>query len=178
MKELFQLFFCFAKIGAMCFGGGLAMLPFFERECVEKRGWATKEDMADYYAIGQCTPGVIAVNTSTFIGYKQKGIIGGVVATLGMVFPSIVIITIIALFLNNFADNIYVQHAFSGIRVCVCVLVISAVQNLWKKSVKGAFGYIIFLLVLGLSVIFSVSSVWLIIGAGLIGFILKGGKLK
>lgn len=178
MKELLDLFFSFAKIGAMCFGGGLAMLPFFQKEYVEKRKWVTEEDMANYYAIGQCTPGIIAVNTSTFIGYKRKGVIGGIVATLGMIFPSFVIITIIALFLNNFAENLYVQRAFSGIRICVCVLVINAVIKLWPNSVKNSFGYIIFLCVLALSVVFSVSSVWLVIGAGLIGFILKGGKIK
>ncbi len=178
MKELFEIFFSFAKIGAVCFGGGLAMLPFFEREFVEKKKWVTEDDMVNYYAIGQCTPGIIAVNTSTFIGYKRKGVIGGIVATLGMIFPSVVIITIIAAVLNNFTDNIYVQRAFSGIRICVCVLVINAVAKLWKNSITSKASFCIFLAVLGLAVFTPVTSAWFVIGAGLLGFLLKGGKLK
>ena len=103
MKILWDMFFAFARIGGLTFGGGYAMLPMLQREVVERRGWATEEELADYYAIGQCTPGVIAVNTATFIGYRQAGVIGGIFATLGVVFPSLVIITVIAAFLTNFA---------------------------------------------------------------------------
>ena len=109
---LFDLFITFAKVGVMTFGGGYAMLPILQREIVENKSWATEEDLADYYAIGQCTPGIIAINTATFVGTKQKGIIGGIVASLGMVFPSLVIITAIAALLSNFADIPLVQHAF------------------------------------------------------------------
>ena len=104
MRELLDLFFTFARIGGLTFGGGYAMLPMLQKEVVERRGWATNEELMDYYAIGQCTPGIIAVNTATFIGNKTRGVVGGVVATLGVVFPSLVIITIIAAFISNFAD--------------------------------------------------------------------------
>ena len=114
MKELFDLFWTFCKIGALTFGGGYAMLPLIQREIVENKKWSTEKEILDYYAVGQCTPGVIAVNTATFIGYKLRGIIGGIVATLGVIFPSIVIILIIATFLQNFADLAIVQSAFAG----------------------------------------------------------------
>ena len=104
MKELWTLFWTFAKMGVMTFGGGMAMLPILQREVVENKHWATEEELTDYYAIGQCTPGIIAVNTATFIGQKYKGIAGGIVATLGVVFPSLVIISILAGLINNFAD--------------------------------------------------------------------------
>ena len=133
MGNLLNLFLIFAKIGVTTFGGGYAMLPVLQREIVEKRGWATDEELMDYFAIGQCTPGIIAVNTATFIGQKQSGIAGGIMATLGVVSPSILIITLIALFLNNFADIEWIRHAFSGIRVCVCLLILNAVIKLGKK---------------------------------------------
>lgn len=123
MKEYIELFSTFAKIGTFTFGGGYAMLPLIQKEVVEKKKWASEEEIMDYYAVGQCTPGIIAVNTATFIGYYQKGILGGIVATLGIVFPSIVIILFIAGFLQNFSDLAVVQHALAGIRVAVCVLV-------------------------------------------------------
>ena len=111
----FDLFLTFAKVGVCTFGGGYAMLPILQREVVEKKGWATEEELTDYFAIGQCTPGVIAVNTATFIGQKYRGNLGGTIATLGVVFPSLVIITIIAAFLTNFAEIPVVQHALAGI---------------------------------------------------------------
>ena len=143
MKELWELFIVFAKIGGFTFGGGYAMLPILQREVVENRNWATSEELMDYYAIGQCTPGIIAVNTATFIGYKRKGIIGGIVATIGCVFPSLVIIMIIAAFINSFTHIVWVQHALAGIRVCVCVLVLDAVIKLAKKSLIDAATYLI-----------------------------------
>lgn len=118
-KELLNLYWIFVKMGAMCFGGGYAMLPILERELVLKRGWVTKEEIVDYYALGQCTPGVIAVNTSTFVGNKLAGNFGGIIATLGFITPSIVIITIIGTLLENFAHIEIVQNAFSGIRCCM-----------------------------------------------------------
>ena len=135
MKQLFELFLAFARVGVMTFGGGYAMIPILEREIVDRHGWASEEELMDYYAVGQCTPGVIAVNTATFIGYKVAGTIGGIVATLGVVFPSVVIITVIAGILTNFADVPAVKSAFAGIRVCVCVLIFNAVLKLWKKAV-------------------------------------------
>ena len=136
MKLLFQLFFAFFRIGALTFGGGYAMLPMFKKELVEKNGWCTEEDILDYYAIAQCTPGVIAVNTASFIGFKKKGVVGAVFSTIGVVAPSIIIITIIAAFINHFADNVYVAHAFAGIRLAVCALVSVTIFGLLKKNVK------------------------------------------
>ena len=126
MKTLIDLFFTFCRIGGLTFGGGYAMLPMIQKEIVEEKKWATEEEVLDYYAVGQCTPGIIAVNTATFIGYKVQGIIGAIVATLGVVFPSLIIITIIAALLKNFASYAIIQHAFSGIRVVVIALIISA----------------------------------------------------
>ncbi|MBR5552573.1 MAG: chromate transporter [Clostridia bacterium] len=136
MKLLFQLFFAFFRIGALTFGGGYAMLPMFKKELVEKHGWCTEEDILDYYAIAQCTPGVIAVNTASFIGFKKKGVVGAIFSTLGVVAPSILIITVIAAFINHFADNAYVAHAFAGIRIAVCALVSVTIFGLLKKNVK------------------------------------------
>ena len=134
MKELLELFLTFAKIGVMTFGGGMAMLPILEREVVQNKHWATEEELVDYFAIGQCTPGIIAVNTATFVGQKRKGALGGIVATLGMVFPSLVIISILAGLITNFSSVTWVQDAFAGIQVCVCVLIFNAVVNLMKNS--------------------------------------------
>ena len=120
LKELLTLFLTFAKVGVMTFGGGYAMLPILQREVVENKGWTTDEELTDYFAIGQCTPGVIAVNTATFIGQKRRGILGGIVATLGVVFPSLVIIAALAGVIDAFSHLAWVQHAFAGIRVCVC----------------------------------------------------------
>ena len=135
MNLYFDLFITFAKMGVCTFGGGLAMLPILQREVVEKKKWATDEELTDYYAIGQCTPGVIAVNTATFIGYKEKGTLGGIIATMGMIFPSLIIITVIAAFLSNFAHLPVVIHAFAGIRACVCVLIFNATMRLRKTTV-------------------------------------------
>jgi chromate transporter len=189
MKELWTMFLTFARIGGLTFGGGYAMLPMLQREVVEKYHWATEEELADYYAIGQCTPGVIAVNTATFVGYRQAGIAGGIFATLGVVFPSIVIISIIAAFLTNFAELKVVQYAFEGIRVCVCVLIFNAVQKLWKKSVIDQPTTMIFLLVFlvsaGLAVgqsfypdLFSISPIVYVVIAGVAGVVLHGGNGK
>lgn len=179
MKDLVKLFLIFAQIGGTTFGGGYAMLPILQREIVEKRHWATEDELMDYYAIGQCTPGIIAVNTATFIGYRQFGILGGIIATLGVVFPSIVIITLIAMFLNNFADLAIVKHAFAGIRVCVCVLILDSVIKLGKKSIIDYRCTIIFLVILGLSLLTPISPSILIVIAGVAGFLLKpAGKEK
>lgn len=170
MKNIYlDLFLTFARIGGLTFGGGYAMLPMLQSEVVEKRGWATEDELADYYAIGQCTPGIIAVNTATFIGHKQKGILGGIIATLGVVFPSLIIITIIAAFLQNFADYAVVKNAFAGVRVCVCVLVLNAIRKLWKKSIVDTFCLVIFLAAVLISVIFDISPIWIVIGAGILG---------
>ena len=152
MNIYFDLFWTFAKIGVCTFGGGYAMLPALQREVVEKRAWATEEELTDYFAIGQCTPGVIAVNTATFVGQKQKGAAGGVFATLGVVFPSIVIIMVIAAFLQNFAQLPAVVHAFNGVRACVCALILSSVLKLRRTTIVDKATLVIFLAALALAV--------------------------
>ena len=173
MKELFDLFLTFARIGGLTFGGGYAMLPMLQREVVERRGWATEEELMDYYAIGQCTPGVIAVNTATFIGSKNRGILGGIAATLGVVFPSLVIISVIAAFISNFADLAVVKDAFAGIRVCVFVLILNAVVKLGKASVKDALTLCICVAVLAASVLLDLSPIVFVLCAGVTGIVAK-----
>ncbi|MBQ6392378.1 MAG: chromate transporter [Eubacterium sp.] len=173
MRELWTLFITFARIGGFTFGGGYAMLPMLQKEVVENRHWATEEELMDYYAVGQCTPGIIAVNTATFVGYKKKGIIGGIAATLGVVAPSLVIIMIITAFIKNFAQLEMVQHALAGVRVCVVVLVFDAVFKLAKKSLVDAAAFLIFFLVMALSFFTDVPTYMLVIAAGLAGIIIK-----
>ncbi len=172
MKLLWQLFLAFARVGVMTFGGGYAMIPILEREIVDRHGWATEEELMDYYAVGQCTPGVIAVNTATFIGYKTAGTLGGIVATLGVVFPSVVIITVIAGILTSFAEVPAVKSAFAGIRVCVCVLIFNAVLKLWKKAVVDKATLVLFLGVFLLSAFFSVSPVVFVVFCAAAGILL------
>ena len=172
MKKLWALFWIFFKLGAVNFGGGYALLPLLQKELVEKRGWATEEEMADYYAIGQCTTGAIAVNVSTFIGYKIKGILGGIVATLGFVFPALIVIFVIATILNNFMDIAQVKSAFAAIRVCVFVLILSAILKLSKKSVVDVITLIVAALILFLSIFVPVIPLYsYVIVAGIIGII-------
>jgi len=135
MNILVDLFVTFAKVGVMTFGGGYAMLPILQREVVDNKGWATEEELMDYFAIGQCTPGIIAVNTATFIGQKRKGTAGGILATLGVVFPSLIIISLLAGVITAFSHLAWVRHAFGGIRICVCILILNAVVKLYKKAV-------------------------------------------
>nr|WP_308506245.1 chromate transporter [uncultured Agathobaculum sp.] len=134
MHPYLDLFLTFARMGACTFGGGYAMLPILQREVVENHGWATEDELMDYYAIGQCTPGVIAVNTATFIGYKTQGLPGAILATAGVIAPSLIIIIAIAAFIQQFAHLAAVQHAFAGIRIAVCALVL---QSVWKMAKKG-----------------------------------------
>lgn len=173
MKELLTLFFTFAKVGVMTFGGGYAMLPILQREVCEKKSWATEEELMDYFAIGQCTPGVIAVNTATFIGQKHKGILGGIFATLGVVFPSLVIISLLAGVIEAFSHLAWVQHAFGGIRICVCVLIINAVVKLFKKAVFDVKTLIIFLIVVLGSTFTEISPVFFVLIAGVAGIVIK-----
>lgn len=173
LKELLTLFLTFAKVGVMTFGGGYAMLPILQREVVENRGWTTDEELTDYFAIGQCTPGVIAVNTATFIGQKRRGILGGIVATLGVVFPSLVIIAALAGVITTFSHLAWVQHAFAGIRVCVCVLIFNAVLKLWKGAVKDVWGLVIFLVILALSVFTKLSPIIYVLAAAVAGLLIK-----
>ena len=173
MRELWNLFITFAKVGVMTFGGGMAMLPILQREVVQNRGWATDEELTDYFAIGQCTPGIIAVNTATFIGQKRRGVLGGIVATLGMVFPSLVIITALAGLITNFAHVAWVQHAFAGIRVVVCVLIFNAVLKLWKSAVHDVWGALLFAAVLAATLLTDLSPVVYVLLSAVAGIVIQ-----
>ena len=178
MNIYLDMFLTFTKIGVMTFGGGYAMLPILQREVVENKKWATEEELMDYFAIGLCTPGVIAVNTATFIGQKNKGISGGIIATLGVVFPSLIIISLLAGVIEAFSHLAWVQNAFGGIRVCVCVLILNAVTKLFKKAIIDKFTFIIFLVVALGSCFTDLSPVIFVILAAVAGVILKtlGGE--
>ena len=171
MKELINLFWAFCKIGGLTFGGGYAMLPMLQKEVVENNKWATEKELLDYYAVGQATPGIIAVNTATFVGYKQKGIIGAAIATLGVIFPSLVIIMTIAGFIDNFSDLNIVQHAFSGIRIAVGVLILNALIKLAKGSIKDILGIILFVATFIAASFLNISVVYIVITVALIGII-------
>lgn len=173
MNLYLKLFLTFAQIGACTFGGGYAMLPILQREIVEKHGWATDAELTDYFAIGQCTPGIIAVNTATFIGQKQRGTLGGILSTLGVVFPSLVIISLLAGVITVFSHLAWVQHAFGGIRVCVCILILNAVIKLLKKAVLDVPTAVIFLAVTLGSYFTPLSPVIFVLLAAVAGIVLK-----
>ena len=192
MNIYLDLFLTFAKVGVCTFGGGYAMLPILQREIVEKKQWATEDELADYYAVGQCTPGVIAVNTATFVGTNRVGVGGGIIASLGVVFPSVVIILVIAAFLQNFMHVEWVQHAFNGIRAGVVALILSSVIKLFKGAVKDVATGVIYGVVLVLSVVgafvpmpagalgavldFLCSPVVLVVLAGVAGLCVRAAK--
>ena len=169
MQQLFLLFISFFKIGLFTFGGGYAMLPLLQDELVRRRKWTTDEELLDYYSIGQCTPGVIAVNVSTFIGYKQKGVIGGCVSTLGMIMPSLLIIVLIAAILAKYMHNQYLAYAFAGIRVAVTALIADTLLGLWKKGIKDKWAIFIFLVSVVLLLWFNLSAIGIVILASLAG---------
>lgn len=172
MKILLELYITFFKIGAFTFGGGYAMLPLLQRELVDKKGWISEDEMLDYYAIGQTTPGIIAVNTSTFCGYKKGGNVGGIVASLGFISPSIIIIVIIANFLEAFSHLSIINHAFAGVRIAVSALVLNTVINMVKKTCDKKYKYLIFFLTfIGIGV-FSISPILIVISVGILGILL------
>ena len=172
MQDYIDLFVSWFKMGLFTFGGGYAMLPMIQKEVIEKHGWATESEVMDYYAIGQCTPGIIAVNAATFIGYKVKGVSGGIVATLGVVSPSLIIIFLISTLITNFSELEVVQHALRGIQVAVCVLMFVAIEKLLKNGVKDLPSAIIFLVALVLSLFTNLSTVILVIMAAVAGYVL------
>ncbi len=176
VKKLLSLFLTFAKIGGITFGGGLTMLPLLTREIVEKRKWATEEELLDYYAVGQCTPGIIAVNTATFIGYYQAGLLGGIFATAGMVFPSVVIIIVVASVLQQFMEHEIVASALMGIRAVVCALLSHTVITLAKKSLVDKITVAFFIVGLILSFVFDITPIITVIVGGAVGIII--GKIK
>lgn len=192
MNILVDLFLTFARIGVCTFGGGYAMLPILQRELVENKKWATETELADYYAVGQCTPGIIAVNTATFVGRSQAGVAGGILATLGVVFPSIVIIIVVAAFLQNFMHLEFVVHAFNGVRAGVVALILSSVIKLFKNAVIDWPTRLIYAVVLvmaaagtlctmpegtlGALLGFILSPVFLVIAAGVAGLCVRAAK--
>ncbi len=169
MKELLDIFTASFKVGLMTFGGGYAMLPILQREVVETRKWVTDEEVLDYYAIGQCLPGIIMVNTMIFIGQKRRGTLGGIAAALGTVCPALIIITIIAAVLSGFAEAPVVKSAFAGIRVCVCVLIFNAVMKLWKSSVIDWKCLVIFILVAFGSLFTDITPVLFVVASAVVG---------
>ena len=173
-----ELFLTFAKVGVMTFGGGYAMLPILQREVVEKKGGATEEELADYFAIGQCTPGIIAVNTATFIGQKQKGVSGGIAATLGLVFPSLIIITFLADIISRISHLPVVENAFAGVRVCVCVLIFNSVRKLWQKSVVDVKTGIMFGVIVLCALLTDLSPVVFVLIAAVLGIVIKQLEVK
>lgn len=178
MKELWELFIMFLNIGAFTFGGGFAMLPIIQKEVVETRRWATDEEIIDCFAIGQCTPGVIAVNTATFIGYKRKGIAGGIVATAGVILPSLVIITIIATFFQQFQNYKIVQYAFGGIRVGVIALITMTIYTMFKQTVKNLLGIVIFVFAFIIIAFTNLSPIIVIVISALLGIVRGRDSIK
>lgn len=185
MKDYLQIFWAFIKVGALTFGGGYAMLPILQRDIVEKHGWVNDEEVMDYYAMAQCLPGIIMVNTSVFIGRHRKGTLGGIVAGVASAMPSLIIITVIAMFLTAFAEYPIVQNAFAGIRACVVVLIVNAVLKLWKSAmVDWKSIVIIFLPVFALSAFTEASPILLVVAAAIAGIVItvltdkrkKGGE--
>ncbi|MFI3207878.1 MAG: chromate transporter [Eubacteriales bacterium] len=176
MKILWELYQAFFRIGLLTFGGGYAMLPMLKREVVDRYKWITEEEMLDIYAIGQCTPGIIAINTATYIGYKKGGVLGGIIATLGEVTPSLIIITLIASVLKNFMDLPIVLHAFVGIRIVVCALMMSSVVQMAKSGVKDRIGFVLFLATILLLLFTPVTTIMIIIMAAVAGIIISKVK--
>lgn len=175
MKNLLELYLIFVKIGSVAFGGGYAMLPILQKEFVINRPWTTDEELMDYFAIGQCTPGIIAINVSTFLGNKRAGVIGAIVSTLGFVTVPIILILLIAAFLANFAHLEIVNDAFAGIRVAVCVLILNAIERLWKKSIVNKVALGLFVIIFALTIFTDISPAIFVIIAGIAGIVL-GGK--
>ena len=167
--SLWKLFLLFVKIGAMMIGGGYSMLPLLIRELVEKNKIITEDELTDYMAVAQCTPGVIAINTATFVGYKVKRVVGAIVASLGVILVPMILIVVIAAVLQNFASYPIVQHIFAGIRIAVCALIAAAIYKLFKKSVTNLTAFLLFLTSFLLVAIGGISPVFIVIGAGIVG---------
>lgn len=179
MKDLWKLYAAFFRIGGLTFGGGLTMLPMLKYELVEKNGWVTEEELLDYYAVGQCTPGIIAVNVSTFVGFRKKGIPGAIFSTMGMISPSLIIVSILAFFLEQFMSNQIVAHAVGGIKVVVCALMLQTVITMAKKNLVSAVCYVVAILAFLLALFTPVPTVLLVLVAGIVGIIMyKTGGIK
>ncbi|UTC78141.1 chromate transporter [Treponema sp. OMZ 799] len=177
-KNYLSLFAGFFKIGLVTFGGGLAMLPILKRDLVDSKGWVTEAEILDYFAIGQSTPGIIAVNVATFVGYKRGGLIGSVFSTSGVVFPSLIIITLIAAFVSNFNELVWVQKALRGINVAVAVLLVKAVFSFGKKTIFDLCTFLIAALSFVFMFVFKVQGIWIVIGSALSGWLFQTFKSR
>lgn len=180
---LWQLFITFFKIGAFTFGGGYAMIALLEGELVTKKKWVTQEEFLDIVAIAESTPGPVAINSATFIGYKMAGVAGSALATLGVVLPSFTIIYIISLFFDRFMELKAVASAFKGIQACVVYLIFSAGWKLFKGMKKKPLEITILAVIMAVFIGFSVfavkfSSIWMIMASGAAGIAVKGGDRK
>lgn len=171
MSEYWKIFVSFFKIGLFTFGGGYAMMPLFRQELIEKHKYITENELIDYYSIGQCTPGVIAVNVATFTGYKIKGVLGAVIATLAIVLPSLMIIMALAGILQLLSDNQVVAHAFAGIRIGVIALILNEVIHLFKKAVTSRLQMGIFAAILVVLLFGGVSAIMAVIMAASVGVV-------
>ena len=178
MKLLLDLFLTFARIGGLTFGGGYAMLPIIQKEVAEKKKWASEVEVSDYFALGQSVPGLIAVNCAIFIGFKQKKVLGAFFAALGVVAPSVLVISLVAAFMTNFFELDIVLYAFAGIRVAVCVLVVGAIMGLWKKSMKDISSYILFCIAFAVSIFTKIPTAIIIISAIIAGIVLMQIKRR
>lgn len=177
-RQFLELYLAFVKIGAFTFGGGLAMMPIMQRELIEKRGWLTEEELIDYFAIGQSTPGIIAVNVATFVGYKRLGWFGGIIGTLGVVTPSWVIIMILAGAISSVDKYPLAQKALRGINVAVAALLTSVIVKFSKKTIKNLWNAFFMLLAFVLIYFLKVQSVWIIIASLITGSLLTLYKQK
>ena len=169
MKKLWQIFVSFFRIGAFTFGGGYAMIPLIQHEAVEKRKWVTDEDILDIVAIAESTPGPIAINSATFVGYRAAGVLGSACATLGVVLPSFVIILALSFVLSQFQDVQAVQYAFNGIRVGVLALLVKALWTMYKKNPKSYIGYGIMLAAFLVTAFLDVPVLLVILGCAAVG---------
>lgn len=173
MKRLWEIFLTFAKVGALTFGGGYAMMPLLQKEIVENKNWAQEEEIMEYYAVGQCLPGPIAINAAIILGHKLKGASGAVAAALGVMTPSVIVIMLLAAFLQGLMDIPLVGHAFAGIRVAVAALVIHTVVVLGKRGIKDIYGLLIFIVVFIFAIFTDISPAYIIVAAGLLGILIK-----
>jgi chromate transporter len=178
LREYLGLLWAFIVVGASTFGGGYAIIPVLERELIKKRGWITMDEVLDFYTIAQITPGIIAVNIATFVGCKRNGVFGGIIATIGLVLPGVCLMLIVSLFVKRFAEYPIVQHALAGIRLAVCALILDTSIKLIKNFFKNYKSIIIFIIAFTLSAVFSVSPVYVILGAGIAGFFLFSPRSK
>lgn len=178
MNIILELLLSFVKIGFLTIGGGYVMLPMMQNELIEKKHWITDEELLDYYAVGQSTPGIIAVNVATFVGYKKAGIPGGIIATLGIISPSLLIITALAGVIQSIDQYPYVQKAMNGINVAVCALITDATLNFIKKGVKNFVTLIVLLSSFVLIYFLKVPSYLIVLGAAFIGTVTYFAKKK